>query len=115
MVRKDKLHSGLLRYDAKSDLDWWHVARDLLTQQKANFVVMMLGLHDRENIRESDLAKEAEKQQAEKQAQADKQRPKRSRTTKPTIRTPTRPRGKERPKISSIAEPRSRNRSRPTA
>lgn len=73
VVRKDKLHSGLLRYDAKSDLDWWHVARDLLAQQKANFVVMMLGLHDRENIRESDLAKEAEKQQAEKQAQADKQ------------------------------------------
>jgi hypothetical protein len=73
VVRKDKLHSGLLRYDAKSDLDWWHVARDLLTQEKANYVVMMLGLHDRENIRESDLAKEAEKQQAEKQAQADKQ------------------------------------------
>jgi len=73
VVRKDKLHSGLLRYDAKSDLDWWHVARDQLTQEKANYVVMMLGLNDRENIRESDLAKEAEKQQAEKQAQADKQ------------------------------------------
>jgi len=73
VVRKDKLHSGLLRYDAKSDLDWWHVARDILTQEKAKYVVMMLGLHDRENIRESDLAKEAEKQQAEKQALADKQ------------------------------------------
>jgi hypothetical protein len=73
VVRKGKLHSGLLRYDAKTDLDWWHVARDILTQEKANYVVMMLGLHDRENIRESDLAKEAEKQQAEKQALADKQ------------------------------------------
>ncbi|MBI3703994.1 MAG: DUF459 domain-containing protein [Rhizobiales bacterium] len=31
ILRKNKLHSGLLRYEAKGDLDWWHVARDLLT------------------------------------------------------------------------------------
>ena len=28
IVRKDKINSGLLRYEAKGDLDWWHVARD---------------------------------------------------------------------------------------
>ncbi|HKN42208.1 MAG TPA: hypothetical protein VJV87_04855, partial [Sphingomicrobium sp.] len=61
VVRKNKIHSGLLRYEAKGDLDWWHVARDLLTQEKANFVVMMLGVSDRQNIRERDLAKEADK------------------------------------------------------
>ena len=61
IVRKNKLHSGLLRYEAKGDLDWWHVARDMLTQEKANFVVMMLGVSDRQNIRERDLAKEADK------------------------------------------------------
>src|SRR4029078_1554446 len=61
VVRKNKLHSGLLRYEAKGDLDWWHVARDILTQDKANFVVMMLGVSDRQNIRERDLAKEADK------------------------------------------------------
>jgi len=61
VVRKYKLHSGLLRYEAKGDLDWWHQARDVLTQEKANYVVMMLGLNDRENIRERDLAKEADK------------------------------------------------------
>ena len=43
IVRKNKLYSGLLRYDAKSDLDWWHVARDTLAQEKADYVVMMLG------------------------------------------------------------------------
>ena len=59
IVRKDEPNSGLLRYKAKSDLDWWHVARDDLAQQKANFVVMMLGVMDRQNIRESDVAKEA--------------------------------------------------------
>ncbi len=69
IVRKDKPYSGLLRYQAKSDLDWWHVAREELAQQKANYVVMMLGVLDRQNIRESDVAKEAEKE-AEKAAQA---------------------------------------------
>ena len=77
VVRKYKLHSGLLRYDAKSDLDWWHQARDILTQEKTNYVVMMLGLNDRENIRERDLAKEAEKQQAEKE-QAEKKKEEKS-------------------------------------
>ena len=67
IIRKEKQRSGLLRYDTKGDLDWWHVARDILTQEKANYVVMMLGLNDRENIRERDLAKEAEKQRAEKE------------------------------------------------
>jgi hypothetical protein len=66
ILRKNKLHSGLLRYDPKGDLDWWHVARDILAKEKANYVVMMLGIGDRENIREKDLAKEADKKEAEK-------------------------------------------------
>jgi hypothetical protein len=33
IIRKNKVHSGLLHYDAKGDLDWWHVARDLLAQE----------------------------------------------------------------------------------
>ena len=67
IVRKDKSGSGLLRYQYKSDLDWWHVAREELARQKANYVVMMLGVTDRQNIRESDLAKEAEKAAQEQQ------------------------------------------------
>lgn len=61
IVRKSKVHSGLLRYDAKNDLDWWHTARDILAQEKPNYVIMMLGVSDRQNIREKDIAKEAEK------------------------------------------------------
>jgi hypothetical protein len=60
VVRKNKLNSGLLRYDAKGDLDWWHVARDTLAQEKVDYVVMMLGISDRKEIREKDLAKEAD-------------------------------------------------------
>ena len=32
IVRKDEPKSGLLRYKYKSDLDWWHVAREELAQ-----------------------------------------------------------------------------------
>lgn len=66
IVRKNKLHSGLLRYEQKGDLDWWHVARDTLAQEKANYVVMMLGVSDRQSIRERDLAKEADKKKKDK-------------------------------------------------
>jgi hypothetical protein len=68
VVRKSKLHSGLIRYEARSDLDWWHVAREMLSKEKADYVVMMLGVEDRISIRESqvekkkaDAAKEAAK------------------------------------------------------
>jgi hypothetical protein len=73
ILRKNKLHSGLLRYDnnPKDDLDWWHVARDIVNQEKANYVVMMLGVSDRQNIRERDLAKEAEKSAKEEQDKKD--------------------------------------------
>ncbi len=64
IVRNNKDHSGLLRYEAKSQLDWWHVARDLLAKEKANYVVMMLGVGDRQNIRERDLAKEDDEDSA---------------------------------------------------
>ena len=67
VIRKNKVHSGLLRYDPKGDLDWWHVARDTLAQEKANYVVMMLGVSDRQNIRERDLAKEADKKKGKDQ------------------------------------------------
>src|SRR5690242_19172648 len=68
ILRKNKTHSGLLRYEGKGDLDWWHVARDFLTQEKANYVVMMLGVSDRQNIREKDLAKEADKKREKDKA-----------------------------------------------
>jgi hypothetical protein len=67
VVRKDKQKSGLIHYDVKGDLDWWHAVRDILTKEKANYVVMMVGLNDRDSIREKDVAKDDEKQKAEKE------------------------------------------------
>jgi hypothetical protein len=74
ILRKNKTFSGLLKYDPKSDLDWWHVARDILAQEKPSYIVMMLGVSDRQNIRERDLQKEAEKEQKEKEAKEAKEK-----------------------------------------
>jgi len=67
IIRKNKPRSGLLRYEPKGDLDWWHVARDILATEKPNYVVMMLGVSDRQSIREKDLAKEADKKKVKDQ------------------------------------------------
>jgi hypothetical protein len=79
VVRKSKAHSGLIRYEARSDLDWWHVARDLLSNEKVDYVVMMLGVDDRTSIRESQVeqkkaqeAKEAAKDASKDAAKDDK-------------------------------------------
>ncbi|MFN3659307.1 MAG: DUF459 domain-containing protein [Pseudolabrys sp.] len=71
IVRKNKINSGLLHYEARSDLDWWHVARDLLTPEKPSYVIMMLGVSDRQNISQRDLAKEAEKKAKDEKAKDD--------------------------------------------
>ena len=94
IVRKDKPHSGLIRYEWKSDLDWWHVARDDLAQQPANYVVMMLGVSDRQNISEKDAAKQAEKEQTDQKA-ADQKQDQADNPDQPLISVPERnyPRG----------------------
>jgi hypothetical protein len=73
IIRKNKQRSGLLRYDPRSDLDWWHVAKDLLAPEKPSYVVMMIGISDRDSISARDIAKEAAKKEAEKK-EADKKK-----------------------------------------
>src|SRR6185437_1587983 len=99
IIRKNKIHSGLLRYEAKGDLDWWHVARDILAQEKPNYVIMMLGVSDRQNIRERDLAKEADKKKAQDEQKKDEQTADDKKTPsdaeQSSIITPEPPRGKK--------------------
>jgi hypothetical protein len=52
IVRKNRTYSGLIRYDPRSDTDWARAARELLTTDKPNYVVMMIGLNDRQSLRE---------------------------------------------------------------
>jgi hypothetical protein len=57
IVRRHRTNSGLIRTEVKSDPrgehpDWPQAAREILNQEKANFVVFMIGLNDRKAIRE---------------------------------------------------------------
>lgn len=52
VVRRHRAGSGLIRYDARNeDQDWVQVAREAIAATKPKFIVMMLGLNDRQPIR----------------------------------------------------------------
>jgi uncharacterized protein len=57
IVRKHRTSSGLIRNEVRADPrglypDWPQLAREILNTEKANFVVMMIGLNDRQSIKE---------------------------------------------------------------
>jgi len=52
VVRKSRTFSGLLRYDNRPDSSWAQVAREAIAAEKPDFIVMMLGINDRQPIRE---------------------------------------------------------------
>jgi hypothetical protein len=53
VVRKIKGSSGLVRYEAKSETpDWPQAAKDMLASERPNAIVVMLGLNDRQSLRE---------------------------------------------------------------
>lgn len=52
IVRKHRAYSGLIRYEQRSDVEWPKVARDLIAAERPQAVIMLLGLHDRQEIRE---------------------------------------------------------------
>ncbi len=52
IIRKHRHGAGLIRYDLRNEaLDWAQGARDILASEKPNFIVMMVGLNDRQSIR----------------------------------------------------------------
>jgi hypothetical protein len=53
VTRKIRATSGLVRYDATNEaLDWSQAAKDALSNEKPNAIVVMLGLNDRVSLRE---------------------------------------------------------------
>jgi uncharacterized protein len=53
VTRKHRTYSGLLRYEPRAETpDWAQAAREIITAEKPNFIVMMVGLNDRQAIRE---------------------------------------------------------------
>ncbi|MBM3528410.1 MAG: DUF459 domain-containing protein [Alphaproteobacteria bacterium] len=59
VVRKHRATAGLIRYDARNEAqDWAQVVRDAIAAEKPQFVVMMVGLKDRQSIRERPAARQ---------------------------------------------------------
>jgi hypothetical protein len=53
VIRKNRTYSGLIRYEPRSDTpDWAQAARDIIASEKPSYIVMMVGLNDRQSIRE---------------------------------------------------------------
>jgi uncharacterized protein len=52
IVRKHRTDSGLISYDARRDMDWPQVAREIIAAEKPKFIVVMIGDDDRKTIRE---------------------------------------------------------------
>ena len=52
VIRRHRTTSGLIRYDARNETqDWALAAREAIAATKPKFVIMMVGLHDRQSIR----------------------------------------------------------------
>jgi hypothetical protein len=53
VIRKHRTVSGLIRYSPRGEpADWAAAAKGIIAQEKADVIVVMLGLHDRTTIRE---------------------------------------------------------------
>ena len=53
IIRKHKSFSGLIKYESKPDApEWAQVARELIAAEKPHAVIMMIGVQDRQAIRE---------------------------------------------------------------
>lgn len=71
VIRKHRTVSGLIRYSPRGEpSDWAAAAKGIVAQEKADVIVVMLGLHDRTSIREPvvekpDPAKKDDKKKAD--------------------------------------------------
>jgi hypothetical protein len=52
IVRKHRTTSGLIRYDNRRDVEWPQVVKEVIAADKPKLIVMMIGVHDRQAIRE---------------------------------------------------------------
>jgi len=52
IVRKIRAAAGLIRYDTRREVEWPQVVREAIAADKPKFIVMMVGINDRQSIRE---------------------------------------------------------------
>jgi hypothetical protein len=69
VIRKHKTVSGLIKYQPRGEpADWAAAAKGILATEKPDAIVVMLGLHDRQAIREAVTEKKADKKEDKKDA-----------------------------------------------
>src|SRR5215475_7944829 len=52
VVRKHRTTAGLIRYDTRRDVEWPQIVKEVIAADKPKVLVMMIGTHDRQAIRE---------------------------------------------------------------
>jgi hypothetical protein len=52
IARKHRAYSGLVRYDPRRDVEWPQIIREAIAAERPKFIVMMIGFHDHQAIRE---------------------------------------------------------------
>ena len=72
VIRKHKTVSGLIKYQPRGEpADWAAAAKSILATEKPDAIVVMLGLHDRQAIREALTEKKADKKEEKKEEKKD--------------------------------------------
>src|SRR5262249_59029916 len=61
--RKFRTYSGLIRAESRKEFDWPQGAKEMLATEKPDFVIMMIGMTDRQAIRERERPRAAPKPQ----------------------------------------------------
>ena len=52
ILRRHRTTSGLIRYDPRRDVEWPQAIKEIIAADKPKFIVMMIGINDRQQIRE---------------------------------------------------------------
>src|SRR6516162_1800575 len=52
ILRRHRTTSGLIRYDPRRDVEWPQAIKEVIAADKPKFIVMMIGINDRQQIRE---------------------------------------------------------------
>ena len=52
IVRKHRTTAGLIRYDTRREVEWPQIVKEMIAADKPKVLVMMIGTHDRQAIRE---------------------------------------------------------------
>jgi hypothetical protein len=94
VIRKHKTVSGLIKYQPRGEpADWAAAARGILANEKPDAIVVMLGMHDRQAIREAATEKKTDKKDDKKDPRA-----------KPDAKTDAKPADAAKPKPEGSTE-----------